>query len=78
MAIRTLKAASRILTGNKGKPKVSISQVVVPQLPHERDESVDGKSSPPTKVMKQAAADLKRGLTDTDRGAQMTKVYKNL
>ncbi len=58
--------------------KVSALKKVVPRLPHENDESADSKAGEPSEVIKQAATDLKRGLTDTDRGAQMTKVYKNL
>ncbi|MES2323529.1 MAG: hypothetical protein V4633_14795 [Pseudomonadota bacterium] len=36
------------------------------RLPHERDETPDGKDNPPRAVMQQAAADLARGLVDTD------------
>jgi hypothetical protein len=36
------------------------------RLPHERDESPDGRDKPPRGVMKQAADDLAQGLVDTD------------
>ena len=38
----------------------------VKRMPHERDESPDGLDQEPRGVMKQAAADLERGLVDTD------------
>ena len=37
-----------------------------PRLPHERDESPEGKDTAPREDMKQAASDLERGLVDTD------------
>ncbi len=42
----------------------------MPKLPHERDESVDMTHGAPSDAMRQAHADLERGLQDTDaRGA---------
>lgn len=38
----------------------------VKHLPHERDESPEGKDQPPRGVMQQAADDLEQGLVDTD------------
>ena len=38
----------------------------VKRMPHERDESPEGVDQEPRGVMKQAAADLERGLVDTD------------
>lgn len=35
-------------------------------LPHERDESPDGRDQAPRGVMRQAADDLSQGLVDTD------------
>ena len=68
--------------GTKGrrtrKVEVSISQERVPRLAHERDESADSKSSEPRAIMRQAAADLKRGLKDTDRGPKMNRLAKRL
>ena len=80
MATRTFKAASTVPRRHQvaRKVKISISQKVVSRLPHEHDESADAPSGKPSDVIKQAATDLKRGLKDTDRSAQMTKVYKNL
>lgn len=38
----------------------------VKRLPHERDESPDGRDKAPRGVMQQAADDLSQGLVDTD------------
>jgi hypothetical protein len=35
-------------------------------MPHERDESPEGRDQAPRGVMKQAAADLAQGMVDTD------------
>lgn len=61
-----------------GNIQVSIGQQAVPRLPHERDESADSQVSPPRKVMRQAAIDIKRGLKDTDRAAEVNATYKKL
>lgn len=45
-------------------------------MPHERDESVDPDIPPPEPEMKQASADVSRGMVDTDRGAAMNTTYK--
>ena len=42
------------------------TQKALPQLPHERDESDQSQSSPPRKVMEQAAKDIASGQVDTD------------
>ena len=57
---------------------VTISQQRVPRLPHERDEAVESQPGKPRQVIKRAAADLKRGNKDTDRSAQMNRIYKKL
>lgn len=36
------------------------------RLPHERDESPEGHTAQPRKVMEQAASDIEQGLVDTD------------
>ena len=38
----------------------------VERLPHERDESPDGRDKAPRGVIRQAAEDLAQGLVDTD------------
>ncbi|MEO8103911.1 MAG: hypothetical protein ABI790_15415 [Betaproteobacteria bacterium] len=48
------------------------------QLPHERDESIDTTGTVSSEPMKQAARDIKHGLVDTDRGADMGRTYKKL
>ena len=46
------------------------------KMPHEQDESVDPDIPPPEPEMKQASADVSRGMVDTDRGAAMNATYK--
>ncbi len=53
-------------------------QEQVPRLPHEHDESSDSqtqRTAGQRAVGSQAAADVKRGLVDTDRGPVMDKAY---
>ncbi|MBX3659512.1 MAG: hypothetical protein KF740_13865 [Ramlibacter sp.] len=52
-----------------------------PRLPHERDESSDSQAAATAQqqaVGQQAHADLRRGLTDTDKGPAMDKTYKKV
>jgi hypothetical protein len=56
--------------------QVSIAGQKVPRLPNERDESTDSSGERPRTSMKQAHADLKRGLVDTDKGPVMDEAYK--
>lgn len=49
-----------------------------PALPHERDQSVGATGGVPSKRMAQAASDLKRGVTDTSRGAEADTAYDKL
>lgn len=52
----------------KGKP--------APRLPHEHDESADSQHmEEPRPEMKQAHADIERGLVDTDRSPVTDEVY---
>ncbi|SFM86510.1 hypothetical protein [Rugamonas rubra] len=37
------------------------------RLPHERDETPEGRPAKPRDVMRQAAIDIAQGLVDTDR-----------
>lgn len=46
-----------------------------PRLPHEHDESADSQTSEPRPEMKQAHADLERGLVDTDRSPVTDELY---
>lgn len=47
-----------------------------PRLPHEHDESADSQhTEEPSPEMKQAHADLERGLVDTDRSPVIDEVY---
>ncbi|MDY7540687.1 hypothetical protein QN372_17580 [Undibacterium sp. RTI2.1] len=51
--------------GNEYGKDLTIKKLI-PQLPHERDESVEQHPSKPNKKMKQAFVDLNNGLVDTD------------
>ena len=48
------------------------------RLPSERDQSSDMTAAAPDPKVKQAAKDLKRGLGDTSKGAEMDKAYAKL
>ncbi len=80
MTIRNSKAVSMSVTNFEvaSEKKARTSRFSIPKLPHERDESTDGKASIPSNVMTQASLDQVRGLKDTDRGPQMAKTYKKL
>ncbi len=49
-----------------------------PKLPHERDESINTTGTVASEPMEQAARDVKRGLVDTDRGAEAGRTYRKL
>lgn len=67
---------------NQAPPKleVRVSERRVPKLPHERDESAETQSqrSKPRSAIRRAAADLKDGQLDTDRGPETNRLYKRL
>ncbi|MEP7058702.1 MAG: hypothetical protein ABI809_13120 [Caldimonas sp.] len=46
-----------------------------PKLPHERDESSASQQGAPRDVMRQAGADIERGLVDTSRGEVADGIY---
>jgi hypothetical protein len=47
------------------------------KLPHERDTAIDqGGGAMPSEKVEQAGRDVKRGLADTDRGAEMHRTYQ--
>ncbi len=58
--------------------KVTIQPTTAPLLPHERDQSTAHQANPVDPMMKQAAKDVARGLTDTDRGEEANRVYQKL
>lgn len=66
------------LRRSEGDTTVSMSQVVVPKLPHERDESPATGKKPPQPVIVQAAGDLKRGSQDTDRSPETNRLARRL
>jgi hypothetical protein len=80
MALPTLKNSKNIPSAKKTAKgiKVSMQQDSAPLLPHERDQSTQNQASPVRKVIKQAAADVKRGLKDTDRGEEANSTYQKL
>jgi hypothetical protein len=57
---------------------LAVPRESAPALPHERDESVDTTGTIPSEPMQQAYRDIKRGLKDTDRGAEAGRTYKKL
>ena len=57
-------------------PNAKSQQEMAGKMPHERDETVDPAVPPPEPEMKQASADVSRGMVDTDRGAAMNVTYK--
>jgi hypothetical protein len=48
------------------------------ELPNDRDQSTDMTPAEPDPVVKQAAKDVKRGLTDTSSGAETDRAYSKL
>lgn len=48
------------------------------KLPHERDESAESTGAVQSEAMQQAYRDLRRGLPDTDRGAEAGHTYRKL
>src|SRR4051794_39931485 len=50
--------------------------VTVRKEPHERDESSSSQASEPRGVMRQAAKDVERGLTDTSRAEATDQTYE--
>ncbi len=48
------------------------------RLPKAPDESINPAGAIPSEPMKQAARDIKRGLVDTDRGAEADRTYRKL
>ena len=74
--IKNATGASR--KGRLSKVLVSVEGKSVARLPHEQDESVDSQSGDKQKIIQQASADIKRGLTDTDRGEESNRAYQKL
>jgi len=62
-------------TGRKSNTTVRRDRDAEPQLPHERDES-SAKDDARRPVIEQAHRDVRRGLSDTDRGPVMDKAYQ--
>lgn len=63
-----------------GNTKVEQGGDSAPRLPHERDQSSESQDTPdgePTRVGKQGAKDVERGLVDTDRGPVTDRVYND-
>ncbi len=69
---------SRNSTRVRRRPTLGLPKQSAPKLPHERDESINTVGTVPSESMKQASRDIKRGLTDTDRGAEVGRTYKKL
>jgi hypothetical protein len=65
---------ARIRSGLRTVPSQQGARVS-PQLPHERDESTDSEAVEPQPQMRQAAADVKRGLVDTEGRKDALQVF---
>jgi hypothetical protein len=48
------------------------------ELPNDRDQATDMTAAAPDPKVKQASKDVKRGVTDTSKGAETDKVYSKL
>ena len=57
---------------------VGTAQPAPVELPHERDESSSMTDGIPSAPVQQAYRDVKRGLQDTDRGAEAGRTYQKL
>ena len=77
----TGSAAPRRKPAAPATPAAPAGGVVTPsdaKLPHERDESADSIGAVQSEAMQQAYRDLRRGLPDTDRGAEAGRTYSKL
>lgn len=57
---------------------VRAAQPAPVEMPHERDESANMTDGIPSAPVQQAYRDVKRGLEDTDRGAEAGRTYQKL
>jgi hypothetical protein len=60
------------------RARLAVPTESAPKLPHERDESINTAGTISSEPMKQADRDVKRGLVDTDRGAEAGRTYRKL
>ena len=72
-----LTAPKRVAAGKPPTPSDAALEAEL-KMPHERDESLDMTAAVPDPVIKQAAADVERGLLDTSKGAELNRAYKKL
>jgi len=67
---------SRRNAPGKGRTQRTQFHAPVPRLPNERDASADSQQGPPPSAeQRQAAADVERGVVDTDRGPVLDRLY---
>lgn len=71
-------AVSGKSTRGRKRATLGLPKQLAPKLPHERVEFIDIVGKVSSEPMKQASRDLRRGLTDTDRGAEAGRTYKKL
>lgn len=75
VSAKTMRARKR---ATLGLPTQLVPTQLVPTSPPLRDDVIDIVGKVPSEPMKQASRDLKRGLVDTDRGAEAGRTYKKL
>ena len=63
-------------TGPRRAAQADSGEPAQPRLPHERDESSDSQAQGVRDVMRQAKADVERGLQDTSRKPEMDRAYE--
>ena len=71
-------AVSGNLMRSRKRAILGLPTQIAPKLPHERNEFIEIIGKVSSEPMKQASRDLKRGLVDTDRGAEAGRTYKKL
>jgi hypothetical protein len=62
----------------KSAVKTRVGAGIAPDLPNERDDMPTGNGAVSSEPMNQALRDIKHGLKDTDRGAEVDRTYQKL
>ncbi len=74
--VRRVRTPPTMPAADAGRASGAAASPADLKMPHERDEAVDpGGGQVKSEQVAQAYRDVRRGLTDTDRGAEMHKTY---